>query len=149
MITIGPASYFSTTNRYADASRSRAASSYADAAEQQATDSKATSGEQAVDPRSSTTTFNVMGQQYTIIPIDASKMKPLDISTLPEDQYKEFMEGDKSRIEANERFLKLRYSFNPDEIHRSNSPLQQTLRHRDDRWTGSRENFQRWVGADL
>lgn len=68
----------------------------------------ANSGIAADESMSRTITF--MGKVVDAIMLDGSKLKPINIAELPEDRYQSFVEADRSRIEANRRYLENQYT---------------------------------------
>jgi hypothetical protein len=118
MTSIGSTSYANIGLHYSAAAKSNAPNVEPETTKQKSTDKSEGAGNlSALDRRSSNATLGFQGRLLALEgPIGrGADLKPLHVSELPEAQYKQFMEGEQRRIEANEYFLLRQYS-NHDEM---------------------------------
>jgi hypothetical protein len=117
MTTIGSTSYYPSATRYSGADRSNADRAYTGSSETQeieakngrATSTVSDSSETPFDSRPSTATINLQGKLFTSARL-ATDLEPINISELPEADYKAFMEGEEQRLAANKFYLENQYT---------------------------------------
>ncbi len=118
MTTIVSTSYYSAATRHAGsagASLAKADDPYAVADQgsgNRAGKASATAdgAQAAADGGASTVTFSFMGKVVNAIVLDRANLKAINVAELPEDQYQQFMEGSRLRIEANRTYLENQYT---------------------------------------
>jgi len=116
MTSIGSTSYANSTGYYSGTSKSNVPASEADTPKHKSVNGSHSESAPAFDSRPSNATLSFQGKLLIQGPIaHGVDLKPMNISELPDAEYKAFMEGEQLRIEANERFLQLQYS-NHDEM---------------------------------
>ncbi|WP_105405096.1 hypothetical protein [Neorhizobium sp. T7_12] len=118
MTTIASTSYYNAATRHAGsngAGLAKADDPYGDAVGDQASargagkESATADGAQA-DGGASTVTINFMGKVVNAIVLDRSNLKAINVAELPEDEYQQFMEGARRRMEANKSYLESQYT---------------------------------------
>ncbi|MEP9380551.1 hypothetical protein ABLE91_27915 [Aquabacter sp. CN5-332] len=117
MTNIESIPYCNSSNHYAGADRVNMAkrdSAYSDTAEQQAETETgrppSVSSESSVDGSPSAGTLSFQRRLVALNRLDASNLKPIDISELPEDRYQSFIEGEEARLAANKQYLESQYT---------------------------------------
>jgi hypothetical protein len=111
MTTIGTASYYSSTNRYAlsDRSGGSATDSYTNGLNDERKSGPSRSSDSSVDTSPSAATVSLQGK-LVALNVDLSKAKQFDPSTLPEDQYQDYLETEKTFIDMEKRALEIQHT---------------------------------------
>lgn len=117
MTTIASTSYYNAATRHAGsngAGLAMADDPYA-VADQGSSNragkaSSTADGAQAADSGASTVTFSFMGKVVNAIVLDRANLKAINVAELPEDEYQQFMEGSRLRLEANRTYLENQYT---------------------------------------
>lgn len=125
MTTITSTSYYASATRYAGndgSDTANAGDAFALLSEQQeaetgeAVSTASNDSQDIVDSRPSTVTLNFEGKLFTLpggFLRGIDTVKAINISELPEEQYRSFIEADQRYIEANRRYLENQYMQHP------------------------------------
>lgn len=111
MTMIGSTAYYTSASNYGGANKaSEKAYEASVESKRQEAGPKAGTASKSSPTGLSTVILDLQGKLTNLHVFDLSNAKQMDIAALPEDRYKEFMEGEQQRIEANTRYLENQYS---------------------------------------